>query len=284
MSTSQIDSQDADIVSAKSGIIRINDADMYYEDTGGSGPVVLFSHALLLDSRLFTPQVEALKENYRCISYEHRGQGRSGDARKFAISMDALCADVVELIAKLQLGKVHFCGLSMGGFVGLRLAARHPELIRSLILCSTSADGESFGRLLKYACLNAISFTLGPASVAKPVAAVIYGKSTYTDPSRKEEYQALIRQVGDNRQSIWRAVNGVIFRRSVFEELSKISAPALIIVGEEDLCTVPAKSLRLAKHISGAQIVQVPKAGHAVTLEQPEIVNAEITKFLATLK
>ncbi len=114
MSTSQIDSQDADIVSAKSGIIRINDADMYYEDTGGSGPVVLFSHALLLDSRLFTPQVEALKENYRCISYEHRGQGRSGDARKFAISMDALCADVVELIAKLQLGKVHFCGLSMG--------------------------------------------------------------------------------------------------------------------------------------------------------------------------
>lgn len=267
----------------RKGLLKLNDTEIYYEDTGGPGPVVIFSHALLLNTNLFTPQVAALKTHYRCISYEHRGQGRSADKKGFSISMDLLCADVVSMIEVLQLAKVHFCGLSMGGFVGLRLAARHPELVESLILCSTSGEAESFDRLMKYMLLNCMSFAFGPASVAKFVAPIVYGRSTYSDPARAEEYLNLINQIASNRWSIWRAVNGVIFRPSVLHELSKIHVPTIVIVGEEDTCTVPARSEFLAANIAGAKLERVARAGHAVTLEQPESVNKILSHFLASV-
>lgn len=274
---------------AQCGLIAVNGTELYYEDTGESATVspsrdtIIFSHALLLDTNLFAPQVEVLKKDYRCISYDHRGQGRSAECGDLAISMDLLCDDVVALMDKLQVSSAHFCGLSMGGFVALRLAARYPHRVKSLVLCSTSGDAESFPALLKYTILNFVSFLFGPASVAKAVAPIIYGKTTYSDPSRQQEYLALIERIGGNRRSIWRAVNGVIFRPGVAHELARISVPALVLVGEEDICTTPPKSKRLAQFIPNAQLKVVPRAGHAITLEHPEAVNSFITHFLSEI-
>src|ERR1700721_3001884 len=100
--------------------------------------------------------------SYRCISYDHRGQGRSAEGHGNEIDIETLCDDVVALIHALKLDSVHFCGLSLGGFVGMRLAARNPQLIRSLILCATSADKEVKENLPKYRMLNLISRYLGP--------------------------------------------------------------------------------------------------------------------------
>lgn len=262
------------------GYIRVNGTELYYEDTGGQGEPVIFSHALLLDSKSFAPQVAVLRDKYRCISYEHRGQGKSAEDREDVIGMDVLTEDVVSLIEKLQLGSVHFCGLSMGGFVGIRLAARHPKLVRSLILLGTSADPEPDENMAKYRFLNFIGRWLGPASVARAVAPLIFGKTTLNDPARKADKAALIDHLSRNRRSIWRAVNGVIFRASLHQELPRIAAPTLIIVGEEDLCMVPAMSERLATAITGARLERIPRCGHTVTMEQPSLVTALIQQFL----
>jgi pimeloyl-ACP methyl ester carboxylesterase len=83
-----------------------------------------------------------------------------------------------------------------------------------------------------------------------------------------------------NRRSLWRAINGVIQRPSVYHELSRITAPTLVMVGEEDTVTVPAKAERIAAAIAGAKLVRIPRAGHIVTLEQPQAVTQAIGEFL----
>ncbi len=262
------------------GLIEVNGTQLYYEDTGGTGEPIIFSHALLLDSKLFAPQVAVLRNYFRCISYDHRGQGRSAEHRSDKIDIDLVTEDAVALIEKLQLGRVHFCGLSMGGFVGIGLTANHPQLVRSLTLIGSSADAEPDESMPQYKFLNFIARWLGPASVARAVAPIIYGPTTLNDPARKADRIALIDHLSKNRRSTWRAVNGVIFRRSLREELPKIKVPTLIVVGEEDVCQRPCRSVRLAEAIEGSVLHVIPRAGHAVTVEQPTAVNEILLDFL----
>jgi len=119
--------------------ISCNGVQLAVEDSGGGGPAVLFSHGLLYSLRMWDPQISALRQRFRCIAYDHRGQGQS-DAPLTGLDMDTLTEDVVALIHALGIGPVHFVGMSMGGFVGMRLAARRPELVRSLVLIDTLLD------------------------------------------------------------------------------------------------------------------------------------------------
>ncbi len=264
----------------KAGHIRVNGTDLYYKDTGGSGEPIIFSHALLLDGKLFAPQVEVLKSKYRCISYDHRGQGRSAEDSSSSIGLDVLTEDVVAIIEKLQLKRVHFCGLSMGGFVGIRLAARYPHLLRSLTLIASAADTDPRENLAKYKLLNFIGRWIGPWSVARAIAPIIFGKTTLNDPERSNLKLQLISHLSRNRRTSWRAVNGIIFRDSLNEELPKIVVPTLVIAGEEDLCMAPSRTEQLAASISGAKFKKIPCGGHAITVEQPVVVNSVMGEFL----
>lgn len=264
--------------------ITVNGVELFYEDTGGPGEAILFSHGLLWNTSLFAPQVTALKGRYRCVAYDHRGQGRSADGQGSEIGMDLLTEDAVALIAALGLGKVHFCGLSMGGFVGMRLAARFPHLVRSLILCETSADAEPEENVPKYRKLNFVARWLGLRFVTAKVLPILFGRTSLTDASRAAEKAAWRKQLDGNRRSIWRAVNGVINRSPVIDELPRITAPTLVIVGDEDVATTPAKAERIAKAIRNARLVRIPKAGHSSTVEQPQAVNAAMLQFLGTLR
>ena len=145
-------------------MLRVNGTELYYEDTGGRGPAILFSHGLFWDSSLFAPQIAGLKSRYRCVAYDHRGQGRSADSNLRAIDMDTLFADAVALIVTLGLEPVHVCGLSMGGFVAMRLGARRPDLVRSLLLLDTSADPEPPENAPKLRLWNRIARWFGVAA------------------------------------------------------------------------------------------------------------------------
>jgi pimeloyl-ACP methyl ester carboxylesterase len=78
-------------------------------------------------------QVAAFRDRFRCVAWDHRGQGRT-EVTDTGYDMDTLADDAAALVAVLGIAPVHFVGLSMGGFVGMRVAARRPELIRSLAL------------------------------------------------------------------------------------------------------------------------------------------------------
>jgi len=260
--------------------LDVNGTRLYYEDTGGPGEPIVFSHGLLWSGRMFDKQVEALRGRYRCITYDHRGQGQSDVSRVHTIDMETVYADAVALIEKLGVGPCHFVGLSMGGFVGMRVAARRPELLRSLMLLETSADPEPAENAPRYKLLNFLVRTLGPWSVAAPVMRIMFGRTFLTDTTRAVERGEWQRLLAGNRRNIWRAVNGVISRRGVYEELGKVKAPTLVVVGEEDVATVPAKAERIHKAIAGSRLVKLPRAGHTSTVEEPEAMNATLLSFL----
>src|SRR4051812_42503438 len=125
---------------------------LYYEDTGpgSTGETIAFSHGLLWGTELFAPQIAALKARYRCIAWDHRGQGKSGSDHRDTIDMELVWQDAVQLLEAKVAGPVHFCGLSMGGFVAMRMAARRPDLVRSVILLETSSDPEPRENIARY--------------------------------------------------------------------------------------------------------------------------------------
>jgi 3-oxoadipate enol-lactonase len=260
--------------------LDIEGARIHYTDTGGAGETLVFSHGLLMNSGMFDAQVDHFKSSFRCIAYDHRGQGQSSVAES-GYDMDSLADDAIALIEKIGAGPCHFAGLSMGGMIGMRVALRRPDLLKSLILIETSAEAEPSENLFKYRMLNFIARWFGLGVVVGQVMPILFGKSFMADPSRAEERARWRKSIGSgDRIGITKAVKGVIDRRGVIDDLGKIATPTLIIVGEEDTATVPAKSERMHAAIPGSKLARIPKAGHSSTIEEPDAVNAAIGGFL----
>lgn len=262
--------------------LSIRGVQLYYEDTGGPGEPIVFSHGLLWNSHLYARQIELLKAQYRCIAYDHRGQGRSHAPPGQPIDLRTVYEDAVAFIQALGLAPCHFVGLSMGGFVGLRVAARHPELLRSLILLDTSAGSETLLSMSHYRVLAATAHWLGLRPVVDHIMSIYFGRTFLKDPSRKAEREELRSQLLQNPRDVWRAMQGVITRRGVTEELGRITTPTLILVGEEDVVTSPERAELLHRHIRGSRLVRLPGVGHMSNLEQPERVNGAIQRFLSS--
>ncbi|ATB40000.1 alpha/beta hydrolase fold having protein [Cystobacter fuscus] len=260
--------------------LDVNGTRLYYEDTGGPGAPLVFSHGLLWSGRMFDKQVAALRDRYRCITYDHRGQGQSDVWRVDTVDMETVYADGVALIEKLGVGPCHFAGLSMGGFVGMRLAVRRPELLRSLILMETSADPEPAENVPRYKALNFVARWFGMRWVADRVMPIMFGRTFLEDSARAAERAEWRRRLMANRRDIWRAVNGVVRRRGVYEELSRIRTPTLVVVGAEDTATVPAKAERIHAAIAGSRLVKLPRGGHSSSIEEPALLNAALEEFL----
>jgi 3-oxoadipate enol-lactonase len=264
--------------------IELDGMSLYYEDTGpgSTGETIAFSHGLLWGTELFAKQIAALRARYRCIAWDHRGQGRSGSDHRECIGMELVWQDAVRVLEANVTGPVHFCGLSMGGFVGMRMAARRPDLVRSLMLLETSSDPEPSENIARYRMLTKVTKLLGPKLIKNKVAPIMMGKTILTDQARRAELATYV-DLMSRRRDIWRAVNGVVDRGGVHHELSRITAPTLVVVGDEDLATPPAKADKLAAAIKGATLVTIPRAGHSSPVEEPARVTAAMETFLQAL-
>ncbi|MET9255073.1 alpha/beta fold hydrolase [Streptomyces sp. NPDC003717] len=261
-------------------------ATISYTDTGAppgraDAPVVVFGHGLLFSGWMFHPQIAALRDEYRCVTLDWRGQGDTPPAPS-GYDMDTLTADALALLDHLGLGAVHFVGLSMGGFVGQRIAARHGGRLLSLTLLDTSADEEDPAHARRYRLLADVYRVTGARPVLRQVRALMFGPAFLAAPDSRpvlDEWARRLRRC--DRAGIRRAVLGVADRPGVREELRRVRVPTLVLVGADDRATPPAQSEVVAAHIEGARLVTVPGAGHSSTLEQPAAVTGLIRSFLA---
>jgi pimeloyl-ACP methyl ester carboxylesterase len=264
--------------------LQVNGTELYYEDTGpgSTGETIVFSHGLLWCTEQFAPQIAALRGRYRCIAWDHRGQGKSAADAREHIGIELVWQDAVALLEELKVGPVHFCGLSMGGFVAMRMAARRPDLVRSLILLETSSDPEPPENVPRYRLLTRVVRYVGPWLVRDRVGPIMLGKSILTERARHSDVQRFT-QIMTSRRDVWRAVNGVIDRAGIHDELSRVKAPTVIVVGDEDVATPRSKAEKIVRAISHATLVTIPRAGHSSPVEEPAAVTDAIEAFLTSL-
>lgn len=263
--------------------ITVNNADIYYEDSAPNDhqkPVIVFAHGLLWSGRMYDKQVEHFKKDYRCITFDFRGQGQS-QITKDGYDMDNLTKDTIGLLDALDIDKCHFVGLSMGGFVAQRIAIHYPERLLSLSLLETSADAEDPKNVPQYRKLMKAIRWLGMKRVSQKVMPIMFGSTFLQAKERKADRKAWLSMLQSNRKGgTVKATTGVIDRKGVYEQLGSIQTPTLIIVGDEDAATPYDKSERMHFAIDGSKLAVIKGAGHTSTVEEPEQVNRVLGEFL----
>ena len=266
--------------------LQVNGTTVAYSDTGAppdhpDAATVVFGHGLLFSGWMFQAQIAALRDRYRCIALDWRGQGDSPPAASGGYDMDTLTADAVAVIAALNLGPVHYVGLSMGGFVGLRLGARHGELLRSLILLDTSADPEEPAAARQDKLLAVVYRLVGIKPVVGKVLPLMFGPTFRGDPASKPLVDEFIQRLSRcDRGGMRKAVLAVANRTPIYAEIDRINVPTLVIVGADDAPTPPDKARRIAARVPGARLEIVANSGHSSTVEQPAAITALLSDFL----
>ena len=145
---------------------------------------------------MFEPQFEALSARFRCIGLDWRGQGKS-EATLGGYDVDNLARDCMALMTHLGVDQFHWVGLSIGGVVGIRMAAEHPSRIKSLFAIGAAADCEPYEKLAKYESLFDKILVEGFEAIRAPMAPIIFGPDFLNDASRvslKEKWLDIMRK------------------------------------------------------------------------------------------
>ena len=248
-----------------------------YRTDGPEGrPALVLANSLGTTWELWDRQVETLGQKSWVVRYDHPGHGRS-PVPDGSLTVDELAAGVVGLLDSLDLERVTFCGLSLGGAVGMALALRAPERVERLVLCCTAArfgDPEGWherARLVRGQGTSAVAarvcerwFTEEFRSRDAPTAAR-FREMLESIPA--EGYAACCEAL-----ALW----------DVRAELGRIDARVLVIAGAEDVATPPSDGALLAASIPGAQLAIVSRAAHLANVEQPELFDRALLEFLST--
>jgi 3-oxoadipate enol-lactonase len=259
--------------------IQVNQVELFYEETGSGSEVMLFSHGYLMDHTMYDGQIEVFKERFRCIAYDQRGHGRS-EAITSSYDLNALVDDAIGLIEALEIGPVHFVGMSTGGFIGLRLALRRPDLLRSLVLIDTSADPEAKEKLTQYNLLLKTINLLGWRLVIGRVMQILFYEVFLKDPQRQAEvvkWRNII--TGHNTKAMTAFANAIFSRDSVVDQLANITTPAVVIVGKHDAATPTTYAQTMVDRMHDTRMRVIADAGHSSPIEKPRAVAEAMRGF-----
>jgi pimeloyl-ACP methyl ester carboxylesterase len=262
--------------------LRVNATELFVEDSGEPGlPTVLALHSLFLDGRMFDRFAAAASGRYRVVRPDHRGQGRNPSSTAEIVTMEEVADDVEALITELELGPVHLLLSSMGGDVGLRLAARRPDLVRSLVITGSSARAEPQEQLESFREVTRDFSERGFVDdLLELIMQVMFGKTTLADESKAALLAKYRAEFAALPTSLAPALYGVVERASVVELLPSIAAPALVVTGAEDMPRPTEWADELHEHLPNSQLWRIEGVGHSPLLEAPEAVNARVLEFL----
>lgn len=260
--------------------VNVHGVRLSFIERGSGAETVVFSHGYLVDHRHFEAQIAALEGRFRVLAYDHRDHG---DSERMAEPYDteAIYEDGVSFLETACDGPVHWVGLSTGGFVGVRLGIRRPDLLRSLTLMDTSAEAEPTLKRMKYLAMLAALRWTGFQPLMGAVMKAMFGPAFLRDPARSGERQLWKQRImANDRDALVRFGRAIFSRADVHSEAARIGTPTLVVVGEEDRARPPVEARRLAGVVPGARLDVIPRGGHLCTIEEPEAVNAVLGRFL----
>lgn len=242
---------------------------LYHEIEGpADGRPLVLAGSLGTTLEMWNPQMEALTEHFRVVRFDHRGHGRSPATGRCSIA--DLAGDVLDLLDLLDLPRVSFAGLSLGGMVGMWLAAHAPERIDRLALLCTSAK---LGTPESWAERASAVREAGTASIAETAMARWFTPAF----TGREPYATMLGGISaEGYAACCEAVGAMDLR----PELPLISAPTLVLAGADDPATPPEHSERIAERIPGSRLVVLPGAAHLANVERPEAVSEHLVGHL----
>lgn len=261
-----------------------------YSDEGTGQPII-FIHGLASYMPAWKKNVAELKKNYRCISIDLPGYGKSEKAA-FDGSMEFYAKTLVEFMDALQLPKATLAGHSMGGQISMVTALLYPDRVDKLIL-TAPAGFETFNEGEKQWFREVVTSKLTKLTTPQQIVSNYYS-NFYDFPADAEfmiEDRLAMRSAIDFDWYCYiipKSVEGMV-NRPVFDQLDQIETPTLILFGENDNL-IPNRFLHggntidiaMAGHqkIKGSQLYMIPKAGHFVQFEQAELYNERVREFL----
>ncbi|MGH3983857.1 MAG: 3-oxoadipate enol-lactonase [Pseudonocardiaceae bacterium] len=238
-------------------------------------PVLVLAGPLGSTMQIWQPQVEVLAERFRVLRYDHRGHGGSPvGGGTYAIA--DLAIDVLELLDRLEIERVAFCGLSLGGMVGICLAAYTPERLSSLVLCSASAHYDDPGPYLERAA--AVRWA-GTSAIAPEVVAGWFTPEWAA--AHPEVVEQATQMIADTSDDGYAACCGAIATWDGRKLLGRIMTPTLVLAGAQDERTpVNPHAKTLAAGIYRAKL-EILEGAHLAPIEQAERANRLIAKHAA---
>ena len=251
-------------------------ADLHFELHGPADlPVLVLSHSLGLSTVMWDPIMPRLIERFRILRYDHRGHGAS-PSPPGPYEIGDFGRDLVRLLDRLQLERVSFCGLSLGGMVGQWLGVHAPERVDRLVLCCTAP------RMLKPEDFTARADAVRARGMA-PIADQAIGRWFTADfiARRPEAIAPLRAALMSSNVEGYAATCEAIAAMDQREGLPRIKAPTLVLAGSADVVTPPAQAEQMAKAIPGAEVVVLPGAPHIADVEQPDAFSDQVVSFLA---
>ena len=257
---------------------QVNGQNLYFEDTGGDGPVLVFSHGLLMDASMFAPQVDALKARYRCISWDERGHGRTAGTDCAPFSYYDSANDLAALLAHLGIRQAVLVGMSQGGYLSLRCALTHPGVVRALVLIDTQALPEDPARMPGYKALledwaqNGLS-----EQTAALLEHIILGDGWSGAAAWRAKWKEVV------PANLLQCFQTLGARDDISTDIARITVPALVVHGESDNAIDLPRAQAMAATLPDARLVVVPGAGHAANLTHPQAVTPAIEAFLGSL-
>ena len=260
---------------------------LYYEETG-SGLPLIFLHEFGGHYLSWEPQVRYFSRRYRCITYAARGWPPSDVPDSVAMySQERAADDCADLMKALGIAKAHLCGLSMGATAGLEFALRHPGKATALVIAAGGGGGSTDPEAKKRFKEECEAFAQRIEKEGMPAMAELYCTSSarntyrYKDPRGWAEFKRQFAEgSGTGHAMTMRGVQGA--RVPFFErtgELEKISDPMLVVIGDEDDST-HSLAVHLKKHVPRSGVLELPKCGHSINLEEPAAFNAAVQDFL----
>lgn len=257
---------------------NINGQNLYYRDSGGDGPAIVFSHGLLMDHEMFGPQLHAFRHHYRCITWDERGHGQTAGDHIEPFSYYDSADDLAALLAHLDIKQAVLAGMSQGGYLSLRCALTHPEIVRALILIDTQAQTEDPAKTGGYKQMVDTWAQQGLLDqIADTIEQIILGPAWPGSAVWKAKWR------GMKPHNLLACFQTLVSRDDISDRLGQIKVPALAIHGEADMAITLDRAQDMAQRLPNAKLVIVPGAGHAANLTHPEPVNAAIESFLSSL-
>jgi len=256
--------------------IRSGDAEIAYEVLGSGSPIVLL-HPFPAHRDLWKPAAQALLTRYRVILPDLRGHGDSGVGEGPA-TMEKHALDLARVLDVEDVGRAVFVGVSIGGYVLFEFWRRFRGRVAGLALCNTKAQADTPES--RAARLQAAADVLvrGTEPFFESVVPKLLGKTTLnTRPDLVDGALGMMRKMSP--QSVAAVQRGMAERPDSVETLKTINVPVLVVTGDEDVLTGIAEAELMRRHIPGAEMKVISRAGHYSPWEQPEEVGKLLRQF-----